>query len=128
MVDTALQTAAYAARATMHHTMKLSPGAMVYGRDMILNIPVEADFQLLRQRREARINYNLMNENKRRIHFDYQVNDQVLRLVPQPNKLDNRAEGPYTITRVHTNGSITIRLSPHIEERVNIRGVKPYRQ
>ncbi|CAB9530486.1 hypothetical protein SEMRO_2900_G339750.1 [Seminavis robusta] len=108
--------------------MRLSPGAMVYGRDMMLNIPIEADFQLLRQRREARINYNLLQENKRRIHYDYQVNDQVLKLVPQPNKIENRAEGPYTITRVHINGSITIRLSPHVEERINIRQVKPYRQ
>ena len=42
-VDTALQKAAYAMRATVHTTLKATPGSLVYQRDMILNILVVAD-------------------------------------------------------------------------------------
>ena len=43
LVDTALQKAAYAMHATVHTTLKATPGSLVYQRDMILNIPVVAD-------------------------------------------------------------------------------------
>ena len=128
LVDSALQTAAYAARAAMHSTMQLSPGAMAFGRDMILNIPIIADFELLRQRRQALIDRNLVKANLRRVNFDYQPGQQVVKLVPKPGKLQPRAEGPYPIESVHTNGTVVIRLSPIVTERVNIRHIKPYRQ
>ncbi|KAG7352383.1 hypothetical protein IV203_008431 [Nitzschia inconspicua] len=34
---------------------------------------------------------------------------------------------PYHITTVHTNGTVTIELKPHIYERINIHRIKPYR-
>ena len=43
LIDTALQKAAYAMCATVHTTLKVTPGLLVYQRDMILNIPVVAD-------------------------------------------------------------------------------------
>jgi hypothetical protein len=33
--------------------------------------------------------------------------------------------GPYPIDRVHTNGTMTIRLSPNQTERINIRRIHP---
>ena len=128
IIDTALQTAAYAVRATMHTTMKLSPGAMVFSRDMILNIPIVADFELLKQRKQALIHENLLRENRKRISYDYQVGDQVMKLTYKPNKLEPRATGPYPITRVHANGTVTIQLDGFVQERINIRRIKPYRQ
>ena len=50
VVDRALAMASYAIRTAIHRTLKLSPGAIVFGRDMILNIPLIADFQQLRER------------------------------------------------------------------------------
>jgi hypothetical protein len=55
IVDTALQTAAYSARAAIHGSLKIMPGALVFRRDMILNIPLLPDLELLRQRRQALI-------------------------------------------------------------------------
>jgi hypothetical protein len=55
-----------------------------------------------------------------------EVGDEVLRLVYRPDKMEPRAVGPYRITRVHSNGTITIELSPGVVERINIRRVKPY--
>ena len=127
MINKALQTASYAAKATIHSTMRLSPGAIAFGRDMVLDIPVIADLKLLSEYKEALINKNLIRENRKRISHDYQVGDEVTKLVYRPNKLEPRTEGRYPITRVHTNGSVTIQLTPVVTERINIRRIKPYR-
>ena len=52
LVDTALQKATYAMRATVHTTLKATPGSLVYQRDMILNIPVVADLLNIMARRQ----------------------------------------------------------------------------
>jgi transposase InsO family protein len=127
-IVSALQTAAYAARVSMHTTMKLSPGAMAFHRDMLLNIPVIVDFELLRQRRQALIDKNLQRANEKRYSYDYQPGQQVLKLVYDPKKLDDRAFGPFPIERVHVNGTVVIRTAPDVTERINIRRIKPYKQ
>jgi len=71
IVDTALQTAAYAARAAIHGSLKISPGALVFQRDMILDIPLIADLELIRQQRQALIDEQLIRANRRRISYDY---------------------------------------------------------
>ncbi|CAB9507058.1 Retrotransposon protein [Seminavis robusta] len=126
-IDSALQTAASAARTAMHTTMKLSPGSMAFHRDMILNIPLIVDFELLRQRRQALIDRNLLRANAKRIDFDYQPGQPVLKLSDNPKAMELRAHGPYTITRIHTNGPVVIQLDNNVTERINIRRIKPYR-
>ena len=127
LVDTALQTAAYSARTAIHTTLKISPGALAFHRDMLLNIPVFADLQLLRDNRQALIDKQLMLANRSRISHDYQPGEQVLILTYKPDKLEPRASGPFTIESVHTNGTVTIRRNPHIVERINIRRIRPFR-
>jgi len=39
--------------------------------------------------------------------------------------MEPRATGPYTITRAHTNGSVTMQLNADTTERINIRRIKP---
>ena len=127
LVDSALATAAYAARTAIHSTLQLSPGALVFNRDMLLDVPVIADLQLLKDRRQYVIDKNLERANRKRVAIDYNVGDQVLKLVYKPNKLEPRAIGPYAITRVHANGTLTIQLSQHVTERISLRKVKPYK-
>ena len=67
LVDTALQKAAYAMRATVHTTLKATPGSLVYQRDMILNIPVVADLLNITARRQQLIDERTMAENRKRI-------------------------------------------------------------
>jgi hypothetical protein len=69
----------------------------------------------------------LIAANRKRFAYDYAIGDEVLKLVYQPNKLAPRAIGPFRIERVHTNGTLTIRLSPLVIERISLRRVKPYR-
>ena len=128
IIDSALQTASFSARAAIHSTMKTTPGAIAFSRDMLLNIPFVADLQLLREKRELLVNKQLLQANRSRISHDYQIGDEVLVLTYKPDKLDARAVGPFRIERVHVNGTVTIRRSAHITERINIRRVKPYRR
>ena len=60
--------------------------------------------------------------------YDYQPNDQVLVLVYKPDKLEPCARGPYRILHTHVNGTVMIRRSPTVTERINIRRLRPYRQ
>ena len=43
-----------------------------------------------------------------------------------PDKLEPCALGPFRIERVHANGTVTIRRTPHVIERINIRRLRPY--
>jgi hypothetical protein len=55
------------------------------------------------------------------------VGQQVMKKVFDYTKLDPRWNGPFEITQVHINGNLTVQLTPHIHERINIRRVKPYK-
>ena len=94
---------------------------------MLLPIPVLADFELIRQRRQTIIDKNLQEENKKRnLTKDYRAGDSVLVKVHNPHSLQERATGPYIVTQVHTNGTVTIQRMPNVFERINIRRIRPY--
>jgi transposase InsO family protein len=128
IIDTALSTAAYSMRSAIHSTLKISPGALVFHRDMFLDIPIITDVHILQQQHQALIDKNLMRANHRCISHDYQPNDEVLRLLAyKPNTLDPRATaGPFAIHSVHTNGTNTINHNPDVREWISIRRVWPY--
>ena len=128
LVDTALANCLFATRAAVHGTLKASPGSLAFSRDMILNIPIIADWELLRQKRQQLVNSRLIRANQKRFSYDYRVGDWVLKLTYKPKKLQERSIGPYQIEQVHANGTVTIRISPHVTERINLRRIKPYRQ
>jgi hypothetical protein len=128
VVDNALATTMHAIRCAMHNALGMSPGAFVFQRDMFLNIPLIANLQTIQDKRQVLIDENLRRQNLKRRSFDYAINQEVLVKVPDPRKLDDKAEGPYIITQVHANGTITIRRNAHVTERINIRRVIPYRR
>jgi transposase InsO family protein len=130
IIDTALATASYASRAAVHRTLSISPGALVFRRDMFLDIPLLADLETIRNKRQVLIDENLRRQNLKRRSFDYQVGQQVLILNSDihPAKLDpTSVEGPFPIVQVHTNGTVTIQRSAVVTERINIRRLRPFR-
>ena len=129
IIDNALATAMHATRTAASHSLGgNTPGSLAFKRDMFLNIPLIADLQTIRDRRQTLIDENLRRQNERRRGFDYQVGQQVLLRQNDSNKLGRRTIGPYAIVAVHTNGNVTIRRTPHVTERINVRRVMPYRQ
>ena len=112
---------------TIATTLGSTPGALAFSRDMFLNVPLIADWQAIAARREQHINDNLRRANQKRRQYDYTAGQKILKKVHNPTKLGVRTSGPYTIQRVHVNGTITIQLRQGISERINIRRVIPYR-
>jgi transposase InsO family protein len=128
MIDSSLATALHAARSAIHRTLGVSPGGLVFQRDMFLDIPLLNDFQLIQERWQTVIDDNLRRANTRRRHYDYQPGNECLIIQHSPNKLESRKYGPFTIEMVHTNGTVTIRRDQHTTERMSIRHIVPYRR
>ena len=121
-----LVNAAWAIRSTHHTVLGCTPGAAVFGRDMMFDIPYLTDWNAIGRRRQQLVDRNNARENARRIEYDYKVGgkclvykDGVLR------KGEDQFLGPYTITEVHTNGTVRIQRGT-ISERLNIRRIVPY--
>lgn len=70
--------ASWAIRSTYHTVLKSSPGAAVYGRDMLFDIPYVADWSKIGEYRQEQTDINTAHENKGRSDFDYVVGGKVL--------------------------------------------------
>lgn len=102
----------HAMRYSINHTMERSPGAMVFNRDMLINVPLLllSNLIAIRDRRQQVIDNNLMRTNKRRVDHNYSLSDQVVIVTYNPNKLDSKQHGPYCVLRVFTNGTVRVQL------------------
>ena len=126
-VDNALYTCMHALRCAVNHTMQKSPEALVFHRDMLMDVHLIADLDAIRGRRQQLIYDNLIILNKKRADHTYSVNDRVLLRVADPVKMEDRFTGPYRIARVFVNVTIDLELEPTIIRRFSIRKVVPYR-
>ena len=79
LVDSALATCMYTLRANMSRATGNLPGALAFCCDMIMNIPLQADFRAICACRQLQVNDDLMRANARRYDFDYQPGQQVLK-------------------------------------------------
>ena len=127
MVDNALASCMHAMRCSVNHTMQTSPGAMVFNRDMLIEVPLIANKYAIRGRRQQMIDERLRRANRMRIDHSYQVGDRVMIVHYDPRKLDSKQHGPYPIVRVHTNGTVRVQLREHVQETFSIRKIFPYR-
>ena len=127
-IDTILTNVSWAIRSTYHTVLKASPGAAIFGRDMLFDIPFIADWKKIGDFRQRQTDLNTMRENKKRTDFDYKVGDKIL-IVKEKGKL-RKAESPkqkepWTIKQVHTNGTIRVKRG-NKTERLNVRRVEPF--
>ena len=125
-VDTAIASAQYAINATVHSITKTTPGAFMYQRDMMLPVQCIANWETIRSKKQANIQRNFLRENTKRKSFDWQPGMEVLVEEQTRYKLNPKSVGPFTITKVHTNGTVTIKKSARTFQRLNIRRIKPY--
>jgi hypothetical protein len=110
-----LADAAWAICSTHHTVLKASPGAAIFGQDMLFDIPFIADWKIIGEHRQRLTDPNTAHENEGRIDYDYKVVQKIL----IPNKgIPRKAQSiwqkdPWTITTVHMNGTITIQCRNH---------------
>ena len=102
-----LSAAAFAIRSTYHTTLEATPAQLVFGRDMMLPISVQANWARIQDKRQTEMIRNNMRENKGRIDHTYKVGDKVLlRKEGTLRKLSSPRDGPHLITRVYDNGTV----------------------
>jgi hypothetical protein len=77
-VDVFLDNAAWAIRSTYHTVLKASPGASIFGRDMLFDILFMANWHKIGERRQSLTNCGNQCKNAKRIDYDYKVGDKVL--------------------------------------------------
>ena len=104
----------------------------MFGRDALLNISLEADWQHIKKRKQHRIVQNNKAKNATRREHTYNPGDQAMVKADPSRKLEGeRWIGPCTVTQVfEDNGTSQLtRNAPTrggaVSERWNIRQVKP---
>ena len=92
---------------------------------MILNIKHEANWEYIRERKQAIIEKNNLAENAKRIPHRYKVGDKVLLRRGTENKYETPYQGPYTLLRVMNNGTVRMKIK-NVEDTYNIQRLTPY--
>jgi hypothetical protein len=77
-VNVFLDNAAWTPCSTYHTVLKASPGAAIFGRDMLFNIPFMADWHKIGEQRHSLTNCGNQHKNVKRIDYDYKFGDKVL--------------------------------------------------
>jgi hypothetical protein len=104
----------------VHCTHGISPGALIFGHDMLLPIPILHDYNLIHELCQTLIDPNTATQNLRCYFKDYTVGNKVLIQVPNPAGLDPQGFGPFTIAQLHVNGTVTIEQLYNLYEQINI--------
>jgi hypothetical protein len=119
-----------AMRAVVHTTTRATPSQLVFGRDALLNVSFEADWQYIKERKQKLIVQNNKKENAKRTPYTYQIGDRVMiHLNPHRKHGSAKYSGPHTLTAVKDNGTVTLRKDANggaVHETWNIRNLEPY--
>ena len=121
-----LASVAYAIRCSHHSTLNATPGQLVFGRDMLLDLKFEPNYEEMWAKKQKRINYDNIRENSKRASHDYKVDEYVYIVKDgQYRKLEGDKQGPFRITEVFTNGTVRLQKGV-VNERLNIRRLTPH--
>jgi hypothetical protein len=128
-IDVFLSDAAWAVCSPYHTVLKASPGAAIFGQNMLFDIRFIADWQKIGEHSQRLTDLTNAHENKGRIDYDYKVGQKVLlRKEGMFRNAESRwHKNPWLITSVHTNGTITVQRGNKIE-RMNIQRVKLFEE
>ena len=118
----------FAVRSTVHTTTQYTPSQLVFGRDAILNINQEANWQLIKQHKQALINKGNQRENCRRQSHVYHTGDKVLLKTAWKTKFNHDTYiGPYTVTEVWNNGTVRAHRG-NVTDTYNLRNITHFKE
>ena len=72
-IDVFLSDAAWAVCSTYHTVLKASPGAAIFGQDILFDILFIADWSKIGEHRQRLTDLNNAHENEGRIDYDYKA-------------------------------------------------------
>ena len=120
------QHVAWAMRTAYHSQLRALPGQIAFGRDMVIHSTYMANWRAIYEhRRNAQIRNN-PRENATRRPYNYEINEQVYIVNRDVQRRITTKTGPFTILRVHSNGTVTIQRSPSVTETISIRRLEPH--
>src|SRR5210317_1273907 len=86
---------------TYHTVLKSSPGAAIFGLDMLFDIPYVADWKKIGEYRQAQTARNTAHKNAWRVDYNYAVGEKViLRKDGTLHTAEDRYKGPWHNTTV----------------------------
>jgi hypothetical protein len=126
-VDVFLDNTAWAIRSTYHTALKASPGAAIFGQDMLFDIPLVADWCKIGERKLSLTDRGNQHKNAKQIDYNDKVREKVLVINEGILRKAESTYGkePWTITTVHMNGTIRIQRGT-ITGRPSIQRVEPF--
>ena len=110
----------------MHTTTQHTPSQLVFGRDTILDINQEANWQLIKQHKQVFINKGNQKENRQRQSHVYRTGDKIL--LKNAWKMEFNQDtyiGPNTVTKVRNNGIVRARKG-YLTDTYNLRNITPF--
>jgi hypothetical protein len=121
-----LENAAWAIHSTYHMVLKASPCAAIFELGMLFDILFMADWHKIGEQRQSLTNCGNQHENAKRINYNYKVGDKVLLINEGICKAESAyGKEPWTITTVHTYGTIRIQCRTRTEQ-LSIQRVQPF--
>jgi hypothetical protein len=121
-----LSATAFAMQSSFHTTLQNTPGQLVFGHAMILNVKHEANWEYIHARKQNITIKNNKAENAKRIPHTYNIGNKVLLKRGTENKYETPYQGPFTITKVNENGTVRMMIKNVAEDTINIRRLTPY--
>ncbi|KAE9198591.1 hypothetical protein PF004_g19500 [Phytophthora fragariae] len=123
-LETALDYAAYAIRASYHSILRASPAQLLFGEDMLTRHLHFANWNYLSKQRFMAILQDNDRENLRRVQHFYREGDTVMLRIParERKKTDPVAKGPFVIKTVFDNGTVLLDTGA-TEYRTSIRRI-----
>ena len=98
-----------AVNSTVHTTLRATPTQLVFGRDALLNVGFQADWEYIKERKQALILQNNKRENATRKDHVCSVGDHVM-VQQDPSRKHGQPfhKGPYTVSQVNDNGTVKL--------------------
>ncbi len=127
IIDNFIVNTAWTVRSTHHTVLKSSPGAAIFGQDILFDLPYLADWTAIGQMRQKESEKTTARENAKQTDHDYQPGQKVMLNKDGEilRKAEDRYSGPFIATLVYTNGTIPIQRGI-MSKRINIRRVTSY--
>ena len=123
-----LSSTVFTIRSTVHISTQHTPSQLVFSRDAILNINQEANWQLIKQCKQALINKGNQKDNCYRQSHVYHTKDKVLLKNAWKTMFNKHIYiGPYTVTEAWNNGTVDAHIGNIIDTN-NLRNITPFKE
>jgi len=125
-----LDAVAWAVCVSVNPNIKYSPCHLAFNQDMLFRRAAAVDCNAINKERQKLLTASNEKENQSRVPKQYSPGDQILIVLDADErrskpKMSAPTKGPFTITRVYTNGTVDINRG-NITETINIRRIKPF--